>query len=278
MTRADRVARAPKTEGGQASLGPTAETLVTGRRLSTERGPYSLVQGSPRTTLQRALVDGLHGSTRVGLQRQRLEATMPEPEPARRPAGVAQRHESDDSAEDDDDPPVAFDADAQAFDREESEPDKPRDEVLVELLEPFIDNKIGSCVRCASEARRALLRMPFGRPFEVGAVLVELETGTMVRNHTALLASWDEGLFVVDTTMGQFGTWPRGVLICPYAQWLSILRDNQPHPVTRCEESFKESGCFTDLELSSSMSRFRGNEKVASGFKDNGQSISTEED
>jgi hypothetical protein len=92
-----------------------------------------------------------------------------------------------------------------------------------------------------------------------------------------VLASWEDGLFVIDTTMGQFD-FPPGVLICEYNEWRDILFKSQPYDITRFEENFKESGCFTEVDLSVGLSRFRGNEKIASGFKDNGESETTEDE
>jgi hypothetical protein len=152
----------------------------------------------------------------------------------------------------------------------------PVDDILVEELQPFIKNNIGSCIASAANVRHKLMTMKSGRPYAVGAVKIEFETGTMCRNHTAVLASWEDGLFVIDTTMGQFN-FPSGVLICPYTQWRKTLFESQPFPVNIFKETFKESGCFTEGDLKIGMSRFRGNEKIISGYKSNGESMTTEE-
>lgn len=153
----------------------------------------------------------------------------------------------------------------------------PLDEILIQALNPFVRNKIGSCVESSFKVCHRLLKLKTGKPFRVGAVKIEFETGSLIRNHTAVIASWEDGTYIIDCTMGQFN-YPDGVLICTYTEWLDILFASQPYKVSRYEQSFRDSGCYTDGDMATGLSRFRGNEKLDSGFKDNGESISTEDE
>jgi len=153
----------------------------------------------------------------------------------------------------------------------------PLDEILIQALQPFVENKIGSCVQSSFKVCHRLLKLKTGKPFRVGAVKIEFETGTLIRNHTAVVASWEDGTYIIDCTMGQFN-YPDGVLICTYTEWLDILFASQPYKVTHYEQSFRDSGCYTDGDMAMGLSRFRGNEKLESGYKDNGESRTTEEE
>lgn len=79
-------------------------------------------------------------------------------------------------------------------------------------------------------------------------------------NHTAISVHWDEGDFIVDATISQFGV-PEKIFIGSEAQWLETIRGGdgpQVRELRGLEVSRKQGGVYGNQEMDTMLREFGG--------------------